>query len=100
MISLCSINTVVAFLLYVGNVVLLSKSKACLQKLLNILYQKFCISFSVGVGLYETKIMMIFGRNKKEIKARGILCRQIEITLGLISIHMVTLSHQLKSEKL
>ena len=37
--SLCLVNTMVAILLYADDVVILSKSEACLQRLLSKLYE-------------------------------------------------------------
>ena len=71
--SPCLFNTSIGILLYVVDVVLLFKSGAHLQRLLNKLYEFFTFS-SLDVNLSKTKIMM-FG-HKKEIKARGILPRQ------------------------
>lgn len=47
-------NIMVAILLYTDNVVVFSKSKACLERLLNKLY-KFCNSSSLDVSLCKTK---------------------------------------------
>ena len=46
--SLCLFNTVVAILLYVDDLVILSKSRASLQRLLNKLYE-ICTSSSLEV---------------------------------------------------
>jgi hypothetical protein len=87
----CLFHTVGAILLHVDNVVLLSKSRASLQRLLHTLCG-FCTSFSLKI--------MIFGRNIKEFNQKVVYLDkdQIEINLeykhlGLISIHMVNLSH-------
>ena len=66
--SLSLFNTVVAILLYVDDVVLLSRSCAGLQRLLNKLYE-FCTSSSLEVNLAKTKIM-IFGRNKRKLNQK------------------------------
>ena len=54
-----------AILLCVDNVVLPSKSRACLQRLLNKLY-KFCTSSSLEVNLSKI-VTMKFGRNKRKL---------------------------------
>ena len=63
--SLCLFNIVVVNFLYVDDdVVLLSKSRAGLQELLNKLYE-FSTSSSLEINLSKTKIM-IFGHNKRK----------------------------------
>ena len=52
----------VAIILYVDDIVMLSKSEACLQRLMNKLY-KFCAPYDLEVNVSKIKIM-IFGRNK------------------------------------
>jgi hypothetical protein len=96
--SPCLFNTVVVILLYVDDVVLLSRSSASLQRLLNKLCDFFTSSI-LEVNLAKTKIMM-FGRNKRKLYQEA-LCLdkdQIEITheykyLEIEFIHMVTISH-------
>ena len=78
--SLCLFYTVVAILLSADDVVMLSKSGAGLQRLLNKLYE-FCTSSSLDVNLSKTKIM-IFGRNKRKLNQEAFYLGkdQIEIT--------------------
>ena len=67
-------------LLYADNVVLLSKSGACLQRLMNKLYE-LCNSSSLEVNLSKTK-SMIFGVNKRKLNLEAFYLDrdQIEIT--------------------
>jgi hypothetical protein len=51
--SLCLFKMIVAILLYADDVVMIFKSKACLQRLLNKLH-KFCTSSSLDVDLIKT----------------------------------------------
>ena len=78
--SLCLFNTMVAILLYVDDVVLLSRSCICLQQLLTS-YMRFCTPSSLEVKLAKTKIM-IFGRNKRKLNQEAFYLDkdQIEIT--------------------
>jgi hypothetical protein len=55
-------ESIVAILLYVDDVVMLSRSGACLQRLLNKLYE-FSTSSSLEVNQAKSKIM-VFGHNK------------------------------------
>ena len=59
----------VAIFLFVDNVVLLSRLGACLQRLLNKLYE-FCSSSSLEVNLAKTKIM-IFDHNKRKLNQKA-----------------------------
>ena len=103
--SPCLLNAVVAILLHVDDIVLLSRLGASLQRLLNKPYE-FCTS-CLEVNLYKTKIM-IFGRNKRNLNQEAFLSIQgfnwdypwITNTLGLICIHMATLSHLVKGKEL
>ena len=63
--SPCLLNKVTTILLYVEGVVLPSKSRVGLQRLLNKLHE-FCTSSSLEVNLSEIEIM-IFGRNKRRL---------------------------------
>ena len=63
--SPCLFDTVVAILLHVDDIVMLSKSGADLQRLLNKLFE-FCTSSCLDVNLSKTKIM-IFGHNKRKL---------------------------------
>ena len=63
--SLCLFNTMVAILLYVDDVVLLSRLGANLQRLVNKLYDFFTFSI-LEVNLAKTKIM-IFSHNRRKI---------------------------------
>ena len=67
-------------LLYGDNVILLSKPWACLQRLLNELYEH-CTSFSLGVNSFKTK-SMIFGHNKRKLNQEAFYLDKdrIEIT--------------------
>ena len=77
--SPCSFNTMVTILLYDDNVVLLSKSWACLQRIMNKLYE-VCTSSSPNFKLSMT-IVMIFGCNKRTLnqEAFHLSKNQIEI---------------------
>jgi hypothetical protein len=65
---------------------------------------EICTSSSLEANLSNTKIM-IFGHNKRKLNQEAFYVDKdrIEITheykyIGLISIHMVALSHQVKGE--
>ena len=87
-VTLSTINGVVITLptcipnsnLYDDDVVLLSRSSASLQRLLNKLYD-FCTSSSLEVILAKTKIM-IFGHNKRKLNQEAFYLDkdQIEMT--------------------
>ena len=68
--SPCLFNTLVAILLYVDDVVLLSKSTVGLQRLLNKLYES-CTSSSLGDSLFKTTFM-IFGCSKSILKQEAL----------------------------
>ena len=78
--SPCLFSIVIAIPLYANNVVLNSRPRACLQRLLNKQY-KFCTSSSLEVSLSPTQIM-IFGRNKRNLNQEAIYLNkdQFEIT--------------------
>ena len=78
--SPCLFNTMVFILLYVDDVVLLSRTCACLQRLLNKLYE-FCTTSSLEVNLAKTKIMKC-DRNKRKLNQEALYLDkdQIEIT--------------------
>ena len=60
----CLFHIVVAIFIYVEDIILLSKSRASLQRLLNKLYE-FCTSSSLEVNPTTVKIM-IFDRNQRK----------------------------------
>ena len=82
-----------AIILYVDDVVLLSRWGASLQRLLNELY-KFCTSSSLEVNLAQTKIM-IFGCNKSKLnhEAFNLNKHPIEITHEYKSLGIDFYSH-------
>jgi hypothetical protein len=72
---------------------------------MNKLYE-FCTSFSLEVNLANKTKKMIFGHNKRKLNQEPFkqYKDQIDITmntntLGLIFIHMVTLSHLVKGKE-
>ena len=69
LIFVCLLNMVVAILLYHDDIIYLSKSRACLQRYMNKLYE-FLISYSLDVNLSKTEIM-IFGRNKRRLNQKA-----------------------------
>ena len=70
--SPCLFDPMVDILLYIDNVVMLSKSRACLQRLLNKLHE-FCTSSSLEVNSTKTTTHDLW-LQQKEFKLRGILC--------------------------
>ena len=66
---------VIAILLYVDDVVLLSKLGAGLQRLLNKLHE-FRTFSSLEVNLFNKTKIIIFVPDKRNLKPRGILPRQ------------------------
>ena len=62
---MCLFNAVIAILLYLDDVVFLSKPRASLERYLNKLYE-FPTSSSLDVNLSKTKIVII-GHNKIKI---------------------------------
>lgn len=96
-------NTMIAFLLYVDEVVLLSKTGVSLQRLLSKLYE-FCTSSSLEVDLSKTK-NMVFGHNKRKLKQEACYINPIKIThkyeyLALIFVLMFTLIHLVKKQRI
>lgn len=73
----CLVNTVFAILLLCDNVVLLSKSWACFQKIMNKIYE-LCTSSSPNVNLPTTKIM-IFGHNKRTLNQEAFSLSKYQI---------------------
>ena len=78
--SPCLFVTVVIVILYVDNIILLSKSRTKLQRLLKELHE-FCTSSRLKVNLCKTKIMN-FGCNKRKLNQKAFYLDndQIEIT--------------------
>lgn len=94
--SLWLLNTVAAVILYVDDVVLLSKSRSCSWRF-QTKNMSFFTSSSFDVNLSKTK-NMIFGW--KEVKPKNILPMQGPNwdKSGFISTHKATLNHRVKGK--